>query len=270
MDLINKKYLILNKIGNGSFGSIYKGQNVRTKEYVAIKIEPIINEFKLLKNEAKIYQYLNGCYGIPNVKWFGKDSINYYIVINLLGDSLEWLKNKMGSFSLILVLKLGIKIILLLKTIHDKGLVHRDIKPDNFLFGQNKYNDLYLIDFGFCKYYLYDNKHVQKKSTHGLIGSLNYASLMSHKRVELSRRDDLESVSYMLFYLLNGSLPWNCEVEEKEIIRKKNEIIHNTSYPSILLDLLRYARTLKYEETPNYYLIIDKFKRKIEILSKTN
>ena len=78
MEIINKKYKIINKIGEGSFGLIYKGQNIRTNEYVAIKIEPIENELKLLKNESTIYQYLNNNEGIPNVKWFGKDNINYY------------------------------------------------------------------------------------------------------------------------------------------------------------------------------------------------
>jgi serine/threonine protein kinase len=270
MELINKKYLILNKIGSGSFGSIFKGQNIRTKDFVAIKVERINDDLKLLKNESKIYQYLNDCSGIPSVKWFGKDENNYYMVIDLLGNSLQELKNKFSSFSLALVLKIGIKIILLLKTIHEKGLVHRDIKPDNFLFGQNEYNDLYLIDFGFCKSYLVNDKHVKIKSTNSIIGSLNYASIMSHRRFELSRRDDLESVSYMLFYFFSGILPWNNDTEENEIVRKKIEIINNNQYPDVLLDLLRYVRLLDYEEKPNYYLIIDNFKREIELLSKTS
>jgi casein kinase I family protein HRR25 len=209
MELINKKYLILTKIGSGSFGTIYKGQNIRTNELVAIKVERISDKLKLLKNESKIYQYLNGCSGIPIVKWFGKDDINYYMVINLLGTSLQELKNKMNKFSLTLVLKLGIKIILLLMTIHEKGLVHRDIKPDNFLFGLNRVNELYIIDFGFCKSYLEDNNHVRIKSTYNMIGSMNYASIMSHKRYELSRRDDLETLSYIMLYFFNGSLPLN-------------------------------------------------------------
>ena len=110
MELINKKYILLNKIGSGCFGSIYKGQNIRTKEYVAIKIEAIKDDLKLLKNESNIYQYLTGCEGIPNVKWFGKDKENYYMVINLLGNSLQDYMNKMKKFSLALTLKIGIKI----------------------------------------------------------------------------------------------------------------------------------------------------------------
>ena len=82
MELINKKYKLIEKIGNGTFGTIYKGQNIRTNEYVAIKMEAIESQLKLLKNESIVYQYLNGCEGIPNVKWFGKDRSHYYMVLN--------------------------------------------------------------------------------------------------------------------------------------------------------------------------------------------
>jgi serine/threonine protein kinase len=263
--------MILDKIGSGCFGSIYKGQNIRTKEYVAIKVECVNHDLKLLKNESIVYRYLNGCEGIPHVKWFGKDDNNYYMVINLLGSSLQDLMNKNKQFSLILVLKLGIKILCILKTIHEKGLVHRDIKPDNFLFGLKQVNQIYLIDFGFCKSYIENGEHNKIKKTSNMIGSKNYASINSHKCNDLSRRDDLESLCYMLIYFYTGFLPWNNISDEQTILRLKNEILNNdTLYPLVLLDFLRYSRTMEYEEKPNYYLIIDNFKREIELLNKLN
>jgi serine/threonine protein kinase len=272
-DLVNKKYKLIKKIGEGSFGSIYKGQNLRTNEYVAVKIELIKNETKLLKNESILYQYLINSSGIPNVKWFGKDTINYYMVINLLGESLQMIKNKKTFFSLKLTLQIGIKILLLLKTIHDKGLVHRDIKPDNFLLGlNNDSKNIFIIDFGFCKPFIKDGTHIPLKNTHNLIGSLTYASLNAHNFVELSRRDDLESLGYMLIYFYLGTLSWqdiselttNKDINEK-IKELKMNIIEGNKLPDVLKNYINYIRSLKFEESPNYSLLLDNFRRVIEL-----
>ncbi len=272
MNLINRKYLLINKIGSGSFGSIYKGQNVRTKEYVAIKVEPIMNDLKLLKNESNIYNFLSGLEGIPIIKWYGRDEHNYYMVINLLGKSLKDLMDENKKFSLLLTLKIGIKLLNILRYIHDKGVVHRDVKPDNFLFGLNgSFNTIYLIDFGFCKTYLDSNgSHKIIKRTHNIIGSFNYASIMSHNRLDLSRRDDLESLCYMLLYFCSGFLPWNNITDEREIISLKSNLINEDKYdyPIVFIELLKYIRSMEFEEKPNYFLIIDNFKREIELLSK--
>jgi casein kinase I family protein HRR25 len=264
MSLINNKYKIIEKIGEGSFGSIYKGENIRTNEFVAIKIENIQNNYKLLKNESIIYQYLINTTGIPNVKWFGKDANNYYMVLNLLGESLQKIKNTKGSFSLKLVLQIGIQIITILKTIHDKGLVHRDIKPDNFLLSKDTKNkQLYIIDFGFCKTFMNNGVHIKMRSTNSIIGSLMYASINSHNLVELSRRDDLESLGYMLIYFYKCQLEWQSAEESNKIISMKQNIINDETIPEILRDYLKYVRGLEFEEIPNYNLIIDMYKSEI-------
>jgi serine/threonine protein kinase len=272
MAFINKKYRIIGKIGEGAFGLIYKGENIRTKELVAIKVEPIEKDMKLLKNESVIYQYLNNVEGVPFVKWFGKDEKNYYMVINLLGESLQSIKNN-STFSLTSVLQIGIQVILLLKTIHEKGLVHRDIKPDNFLLGLNSQRKrIYIIDFGLCKSYITNDEHNPIKKTNNLIGSLTYASINTHNCIELSRRDDMESLGYMLVFFYLGTLPWQEFTSENiDMIKKsKEDITSNDKLPQILVNYIKYVRSLEYEEKPNYFLIIDNFKRELEIMKKTS
>ena len=266
MNIINNKYKILDKIGEGSFGLIYKGINIRTSENVAIKVEPIEHHLKLLKNESIIYQYLSDIHYVPTIKWFGKDEKNYYMVLNLLGDSLQSIKNKKNTFSLKIILQIGIQIIAILKTIHDKGLVHRDIKPDNFLLGlHDKCKRIYIIDFGFCKSYLKNNEHIPMKKTSNLIGTLNYASINAHDFNELSMRDDLESLGYMLLYFYLGELPWreNCDNAKQ----MKQEIIESNRVPLILTNYMKDVRKIEYKETPNYSKMIDNFTKE---LSKEN
>ena len=266
---MNKKYELIERIGAGCFGSIYRGRNIRTSEQVAIKVESINSETMLLKNESVIYQYLKDCSGIPKVKWFGKDDQNYYMVIELLGQSLEQLKVERGTLTLQLTIQIGQQILSILQSIHDLGLVHRDIKPDNFLLHLRSFKtppswavmsdeddadcafsmrkgvkskQLFMIDFGFCKKYsISDNP----KTTTSLIGSPNYASINAHNCVELSRRDDLESLGYMLIYLHLGKLPWSTD-----IIKSKMQY-----EPTVFADYLRYVRALEFNETPDYNVL---------------
>ena len=264
--MINNKYKLLNKIGEGSFGCIYKAENCKKNEIVAIKVEPISNGHNLLKNESKIYQYLLGTPGIPQIKWYGKDEINYYMVIPLLGISLQQLLIEKRVLPLRLVLKIGIQVLQLLKYIHEKGLLHRDIKPDNFLLGDN--SNIFLIDFGLCKTYIQDDKHIEMKETNNLIGSMTYASINAHQNLELSRRDDLESLGYMLIYFWLGRLSWReidfTKNKKINIIHMKNAVIHDLIIPSILKEYIIYVRNISFEENPKYELFIYNFKKQIE------
>ena len=105
------------------------------------------------------------------------------------------------------------------------------------------------------------------KKTNGIIGSKNYMSINSHNHIELSRRDDLESIGYILLYLYTGSLPWNNELDEVKILTMKQNIL-NDNIPNIITNYIKQVKKLDYQETPNYNLIIENFKREIELINQ--
>jgi serine/threonine protein kinase len=268
MTIIFNKYKLLDKIGHGSYGEIYKGVNIRTKEYVAIKIENIQHGKRLLKNEAIIYKYLNNCKGIPTIKWFGVDTQHNYMIINLLGNTLEYLKQQQpnNTFNISLILKIGIQILELLQLIHTKGFIHRDIKPDNFLFGLNQSSTtIYIIDFGFCKTYLtHLNAHIEIKKLSGLIGTPNYASINSHNFMELSRRDDLESLGYILLYFFWGNLPWFAVSDNDAIKQMKTDTIVSGNLPTFFKTYFNYVTKLQFIETPDYKMLLELFTQELK------
>lgn len=248
MDIIGNKYKIGDILGSGGYGTLFKARNIRTNEEVAVKVESINNNTKLLKNETKIYQYLNSfCQkGIPKVLWYGSDKVNYYMVMELLGSSLKEVNN--STIQLI-----GIQIINRLEFIHSKQLIHRDVKPDNFLFGISKNEDiLYIIDFGFCKTYINNGIHIHNKKRDHIIGTPNFISIRVSEGEEPSRRDDLESVVYILYYLWNGHISFN----DKQLFLNKE---HNI--PSYMIQFFDYCRNLSFEETPDYSYLYNLLKK---------
>lgn len=259
--IVEGKYRISSKIGEGSFGKIFSGVNANNNEKIAIKIEKS-SESSLLKNEAMLYKLLEDCIGIPNLRSFGQEGIFNYMVIDLLGDSLEDLRSKCGGhFSLKTAIGIGLQMIRRIEVVHSLGVIHRDIKPDNFLIDP-KTNLVYLIDFGLARRYLdHNNKHFIQDSGRKLTGTARYASVNVHQGFTPSRRDDLESIGYVMLYLLNGRLPWQSikcsDKEERYKLIGENKL--NTNFwecfsesPDEFIVYLNYCRRLEFDEDPDY------------------
>ena len=256
------------RLGGGSFGQIFKGINLKTKEEVAIKIESKNIETPQLLHESKILKILKDNEGFPKVYLLTPLDDVLIMVMELLGDNLQkLLKNKPEQkFSLKTTLMLGIQILKRIKTLHENNFIHRDIKPENFTIGLKKMkNVIYMIDYGLTRKYCDSHKnHIPYKEGKNLTGTALYASIYTHKGIEQSRRDDLESLGYMLIHFCKGELPWmNVKAKNKagkyrKIMEKKIEI-----KPEILCaglidefrEYFKYVRELQFTEEPNYELL---------------
>jgi serine/threonine protein kinase len=106
---------------------------------------------------------------------------------------------------------LGDQMLQRIEFVHNNSFLHRDIKPDNFLMGHGKNQHvLYIIDFGLAKRFI-DPKtgdHIPYRDGKSLTGTARYASLNTHIGQEQSRRDDIESIAFVMVYLIKGELPW--------------------------------------------------------------
>jgi serine/threonine protein kinase len=159
---------------------------------------------------------------------------------------------------------IGIQILDRLEYIHNKNIIHRDVKPDNFVIGNNDdKNNIYMIDFGLAKRYRnpLTQEHIPFKLTRRLTGTARYASVNALKGGEQSRKDDLESLNYMLLYFLKGSLPWQGVLgltkgeKYKKIYHMKKNISAEKLYenlPNEFKEIYLYIKKLEFEQDPDY------------------
>lgn len=263
--MLSDNYLIIEKLGSGSFGDVYLAEGKIDKKLVAAKVEDKKHHPKLYK-EYKIYKHLEKAHfrrGLPQTfEYYQTDGYNI-MFMQLLGKNLEEIYNDNNrSFNTFTVFNIGYQIIELLESMHNAGYLHRDIKPNNFLIDGDI---LYITDFGLSKKYIVNSKHIKYKDNRSLVGTARYASVNVHMGIEPSRRDDLESVGYMLIYFLKGVLPWqsikktnNCKNDLSHIERIGEAKI--CTNPKVLCegihrgfyDYLVYCKGLKYDETPDY------------------
>ena len=266
-DMIGKiifdRYKLTKKIGSGTFGSIYCAE-CDNKLYV-IKFEGKNRKYNLLQNEATIMSYLH-CPGIPAVISYECSSEYNILVMELMGKSLEEIFENFifKKMSVRCVCNIGYQIIEILEFIHNKNIIHRDIKPDNFVIGRNyKKKYIYLLDFGLSKKYRCSEtlKHYTLLKNKNLIGTARYASINALNGLTQSRRDDLEAVGYLLLYFLRGKLPWqgihvktkeerNMKIMQKKIDTSAQQLCKG--FPLEFERYVEYTRNLQYEENPDY------------------
>ena len=263
--LIFKKYQPIKPIGKGTFSTVYLSLNIKTNEYVAIKVEKRSSQIdiELLHSEAFLLNSIRG-FGIPEVLSFGRTKTHNILVMPLLGKSLLdifILKNEPVNINDIC--SVGIQILDRIEWVHSNNIVYRDIKPENFLFGNVDKNVLYLIDFGLCRKYKSSKtgKHIKPQSLGKFTGTSRYASIYAMGGYEQSRRDDIESIGYMIIFFMKKRLPWQGikgnsykECYHKLYLMKKHMKLETLckGLPQEIIDYMYNAKSLKFEQEPDY------------------
>ncbi|KAI9316038.1 kinase-like domain-containing protein [Dichotomocladium elegans] len=278
-NVVGVHYRVGKKIGEGSFGIIYEGTNLLNNQPVAIKFEPRKSDAPQLRDEYRTYKIMAGSTGIPNAYYFGQEGLHNILVIDLLGPSLEDMFDICGRrFSMKTVAMLAKQMLTRVQTIHDKNLIYRDIKPDNFLIGKpgtKMANQIFIVDFGMAKLYRdpKTKQHIPYRERKSLSGTARYMSINTHLGREQSRRDDLEALGHVFMYFLRGSLPWqglkaatNKQKYEKIGEKKQTTPIKDLSngFPEEFSIYLQYVRKLGFEETPDYDFLRELFSKAIK------
>ena len=261
--ILFKKYQVKKKIGQGAFGAVFLGQTIKDKQYVAIKIERRKIAKPLLESEAYLLLNIKGL-GIPKVISFGKTKFFSVLIEPLLGKTLFDIFIQNGKqFHIEEICLIALQVIERLETIHSQNVIHRDIKPDNFLIGREDPNIIYLVDFGLSKKYRSDQtkRHVKFQNTGKLTGTLRFASPNALRGGEQSRKDDLISAGYMLIYLMRKKLPWqeiktqNSTDKYIKIYRMKKAMRPEMlcqNLPQEMVEYMKYVQKLGFESNPNY------------------
>lgn len=270
------------RVAGGSFGDVYIGRNVVTGQHAAVKLEKVRsgNSTSWLQ-EVKMYRCVTPHPGVPALLWSGLASDGRRgIALELLGPSLDDLFNALQrSISIPTLCAVAVALVDRIAWLHSRGIVHRDVKPQNFLCGRialddgegsawrphvafsTSADDVFVVDFGLAKAFNTRSGHVQFKRHQGRAGTARYASINTHKGHVQSRRDDLEAIGYMLVFLHKGRLPWQgVKASSRRHKHKKICAVKSATSLTELCDgmpqafamYIEYARRLGFSEQPDY------------------
>jgi len=275
---IKNKYVLEHKLGNGKFGTVFLGYYKKTNEKVAIKMEDNDSPIPLLKHETTILKYLydHGSRNTPIVYWFGvhlssKCLVMTYYDISLYNFALQ------RDLSQEQIDRIFLQSMIILENIHSHFILHRDIKPQNFMI---KNGELFLIDFGFATFFVNEHgEHIEESQYENIVGTPKYISINIHNGISPSRRDDLISIGYIYIFLFGRELPWESipnqqydlkEYNEMSIHHYKNKIRYTLKMMANLEPIcikindklknyFSYCYNLKHNEAPNYEAIKETF-----------
>ena len=232
---------------------------------MALKTEKLESKKRVLKIEVAVLKKLQACPFVCRYQQFGRHEEFHFVVMELLGENLSVLRKRQPGkrFSIGTTMRLGMQMVRAIEGMHDHGYLHRDIKPSNFAMGRHHENRdwCFLIDFGLARRYVLPSGDIRTaRESAGFRGTARYASINSHLSKELSRRDDMWSLLYMMIEFLKGSLPWSNIENKEDVGRRKIELDSLdlvAGLPQEMASFMEHLRTLDYRDKPNYDFIAD-------------
>ncbi|KAE8444245.1 hypothetical protein EG329_000745 [Mollisiaceae sp. DMI_Dod_QoI] len=246
---------------------VYEATNILSLEKVAVKLEPLNDRHPRLENEAHVYKSLAGSVAVPSVLWIGAMGEYTAMVFDRLGLTLEELFNLCDrKFSLKTVLLIADQLISRLESLHAKSFIHRNLRPEYFqLSNYERGKQISLTTYSLAKKYR-DRRtrmHIPSRENKSFVGNRSFASINSHLGAESSRRDDMESLGYILLYFLGASLPWRGlktagktkNEENALVVEKKTNTPVKTlcrGFPEEFEIYLNYTQSLSFDEKPDY------------------
>lgn len=255
-------FLVGHKLGSGTFGEIFHATDKETGEHFAVKVASTDRQPTLMR-EAAVLRSLQSVEGIPRIHYSAVEGDFSVMVMDLLGPSLEHIFALCGrKFCLKSVLMIANQMLYRIEYLHSRGIIHRDIKPSNCCIGNGAHaSTIYLIDFGVSKPYRdpETKEHIPYQEHKKFRGTACFASANTHLGIEQSRRDDVESIGYVLVYLMCGRLPWqNIRVDSKdEWHHRIMEGKMSAEFASLCGDVrlgayIDYCRRLGFHDRPDY------------------
>jgi Ca2+-binding EF-hand superfamily protein len=246
-------YSFHDHLGNGSYGNVVLGKDEKTKELVAIKIIDKANKsqklLEYIKTEVEIMKFCKHDNIIRFIDYFesvdqifivqeylkGGDLYNYHLdFMNIQSE--DKLKN--------IIKQVGLGV----KYLHEYGIIHRDIKPQNImLVDESKISKIKIVDFGLSKVVGSNEK------ANEFLGTINFSAPEVVRKIGYNNKIDIWSLGILIYYLMFGSLPFNDPDKQKfnvvsNICYKELTLPPNAKISPDLLDLLKLCVEKSYEK----------------------
>ncbi|PIC55657.1 hypothetical protein B9Z55_000841 [Caenorhabditis nigoni] len=251
----------IRELGKGAFGTVYHVVNKTTKQEAALKIERMTAGDNLLKIEREIMKAMQPETTAIHIFDDGIYNDFRFIVMTLCGPDLQKIADLMNNtFSPETIIRVCIRTLLAIKTLHEYEYVHRDLKPCNFAVDYNTNSlHVYLFDYGMAR------KYARKENNRWYLrrprqpaqfrGTVRYCSLNMHKRKELGRIDDIWSWFFMMMEM-HKPLPWNATTNPDKVEAWKEvhlkEFLAKDPFLNLFDPLIVYMNSVEYPDRPDY------------------